>query len=123
MDDMVIFSQPTMQTHFDPTRRLFLDIDASKGYGYGVMVYHAKSKEKINTIASSAAQPTLPLPKILTLVEMNYWPTKLELACLVWTGRETRHTVRAAEQPTVVFTDHILRLNIVKQNTFSFFCL
>jgi hypothetical protein len=50
------FSQPTKLTHFDPTRRFFLNNDASKEYGYGVMVYHAKDEKKTTTIASSAVK-------------------------------------------------------------------
>jgi hypothetical protein len=56
---------------------------------------------------------------MLTSAEKNYWPTDLEVACLVRTVRKTRHMIEAAEQQTVVFTDHISSTNISKQNTLS----
>jgi hypothetical protein len=113
------FSQPTMLTYFDPTRCLFVDIDASKEYGYGVIVYHLKDKGASTTTASNAVQPILFLSKMLTPAEKNYWPTELEVACLVWTVRKTRHMVEAADHPTVIFTDHISSTNIGKQTTLS----
>jgi hypothetical protein len=41
------FSQPTMLTHLDPTQRLFIDVDASNEYSYGIMVYHSKNLMRV----------------------------------------------------------------------------
>jgi hypothetical protein len=83
------------------------------------MVYHAKDEVKTTTIAPSTIKLILFLSKMLTSAGKNYWPTKYKVAYLVWTVRETRHMIEAAEQPTVVFTDHISSTNISKQNILS----
>jgi hypothetical protein len=54
------------------------------------------------------------LRKMLSVAERNYWPTELEVACLVWTIRRIRHLVDASEHPTVVVTDHAATLRITK---------
>ena len=35
-------SKPTYLVHFDPNRRLYVDVDASKAFGIGVVVYYVK---------------------------------------------------------------------------------
>lgn len=76
------FSRPSMLIHFVVWRILFIDIDASKDRGFGVMVY--QSKDEKNPPTSTSIRPILFLSKLLTPAESRYWPTKLEVACLVW---------------------------------------
>ena len=37
-----IFASPTMLHHHDPKRQLYVDLDASKEFGFGAHVYHSK---------------------------------------------------------------------------------
>ncbi|RFU24802.1 hypothetical protein B7463_g11538, partial [Scytalidium lignicola] len=40
-----ILSKPTYLAHLNPNRRLYIDLDASKEYGFGAVAYHVKGDE------------------------------------------------------------------------------
>jgi hypothetical protein len=74
--------------YFNASRRLYIDIDAFKDYGFGVIVYHMQNDNngpldytlKDNRVK---IQPIIFLSKFLTGAESKYWPTKLKMAGLV----------------------------------------
>lgn len=104
------FGGPKFLIHFDPSRQLYIDLDASKQRGFGVIVYHLRNIAVANgeehTATPGRLQPILFLSKLLTTAESRYWPTELEVAGLVWTVRRIRHMIEAAEKKVIVFTDH-----------------
>lgn len=110
---------PNFLVHFDANRRLFLGLDASKERGFGVEVYHVKGNPVGDDFRKSDIQHVLFLSKTLSTAESHYWPTELEVACLVWTIRKTRHLVEACKHPAVIYTDHSATLGIAKQTTLS----
>jgi hypothetical protein len=112
-------SSPTVLVHFNPTKQLYIDLDASKEYAFGVTVYHSNDENDHTMSSSSAVQPILFLSKMLSTAELNYWPTELEVACLVWAVRKTRHMVEAADRPTIIYTNHVSRTTISHQTTLS----
>ena len=114
------FSRPTILTHHDPKRRLYVDLDASKARGFGAMVYHCKDKSQMtDPPCRSTIEPILFLSKLLNDAEKRYWLTELEVAGLVWTIRKIRHMVEASEHPIIVYTDHATILEIVKQTSLN----
>ena len=74
------FQRHTFLTYFDPTRQLYIDIDASKERDFGAMVYNVKTGDRARP---AAIDPILFLSKCLTPAEANYWPTELEMAGVV----------------------------------------
>ena len=104
------FSGPKFLAHFEPKRQLYIDLDASKQRGFGVIVYHLRDRVTANedehTATPGRLQPILFLSKLLTKAEARYWPTKLEVAGLVWSVKRIRHMIEAAEKKVMVFTDH-----------------
>jgi hypothetical protein len=60
-------------------------LDASKEWGFGVMVYHVKGEPKDNEVrfAKGSIEPILFLSQQLTTAERNYWPTELEMAGMI----------------------------------------
>ena len=78
-----LFARPTMLTHYDHTRPMFADLDASQ-LGFGTMVYHTKDNST-GTPHKNQVQPILFLSRVLKDAEKKYWPTELEVAGLVWT--------------------------------------
>lgn len=75
----------TYLTHFDHKRRVYIDLDASKRHGFGVMVYHVKGDPTSSDLPGNDIQPILFVSKLLNIAEANYWPTELEVAGLVCT--------------------------------------
>ena len=98
--------------HFNPTRQLYIDIDASKERGFGAMIYHLKHGDRARP---TAIDPILFLSKCLTPAEARYWPTELEMAGVVWVIRKVHHMVRSSQLATIVWTDHSAIPSIAKQ--------
>ena len=108
------FSRPTFLVHFDPDRQLFIDLDASKAWGFAAIVYHVK-KDAVEGFNRTDVQPILFLSKMLNQAEANYWPTELEVAGLVWVVRKVRHMIESTKKPTIIYTDHSAAVPISKQ--------
>ena len=99
---------------------MFIDLDASKEFGFGVMIYHLKGNlAKGEYPARKAVEPILFLSRLLHPTETCYWPTELELAGIVWVLRKIRHMIESSKHPTLIFTDHGAALGIAKQISLS----
>lgn len=113
------FAKPTFLVHFDPARPLFIDLDASKAWGFAAMIYHVKG-DLAEGFPRTAVQPIMFLSKMLNQAEQNYWPTELEVAGIVWVVRKSRHMIESSRKPpTVIFTDHSAAVPISKQTSLS----
>lgn len=86
------FELPIFLYHFDPTRKLYIDLDASKQYGFAAIIYHVEG-DPDGDFPSTKVQPIMFLSKCLNSAEQNYWPTELEVAGVVWVVRKTRHLI------------------------------
>ena len=113
-------SQPSFLVHFDDKRVLYINLDASKDFGFGAIVYHiiGSIKEGETYPRRSQIRPILFLSRLLKDAETRYWPTELELAGIVWVLTKTRHIVKSTPH-TVVFTDHGAALGLAKQTTLT----
>jgi hypothetical protein len=110
--------------HPNPDRYLYLDVDASKEHGFGVMLYHMEGDDNgpidhTDKGNRHRIQPILFLSKLLTGAESRYWPTELEVACLVWAVRKVRHIILSSKLGTIVYTDHSAIVAIAKQDSLS----
>lgn len=122
------FQKPSFLHHLDPCRPLFVDVDSSKQYGHGAILYHVLGDPKVTTIIKdgkaaqfpkSTIQPILFLSKRLSVPESHYWPTELEVAGLVWVVKKTWHFFEAGQEVTTVFTDHSAATVIANQTNLS----
>lgn len=103
--------------HFSRSRQLYVDIDSSKQSGHGAVVFHSSTPHDDFTRPPPAAsvEPIMFLSRRLTLAERNYWPTELEVSCLVWVTKKIRHLVESTDQPAIIYTDHASTVDITKQ--------
>ena len=69
--------------HFNKNRRLYIDLDASKVYGFGVMVHHVRGDPDTYAYNAADVEPIVFLSKLLNTAETHYWSTELEVAALV----------------------------------------
>lgn len=117
-----LLSAPTYLIHHDPARQLFIDLDSSKEFGIGAMVYHVKigaNWDGKGFPPRKSLEPILFLSRLLTSAETRYWPTELEIAGIVWVLKKTRHLIESSSIPTVIYTDHGSALGIAKQTTLT----
>ena len=110
-------------------RQLYVDLDASKEFGFGAHVYHSSEDKEsrlsipansgISSPKQKSQQPILFLSRLLTNAETRYWPTELEIAGLVWVVKKIRYMIEAATQPTIIYTDHSAVISIVRQTSLN----
>ena len=117
------FGSPTFLSHYDATRFLFIDLDASKAWGFAAMIYHIKGDrvpDVTTKIPRTDVQPIMFLSRCLNTAEHNYWPTELEVAGIVWVVKKIRHMIESnLKPPVVVYTDHSAAVPISKQTTLN----
>ena len=111
------FTKPSFLVHHDPNRPLFIDLDASKAWGFAAMVYHVKGDA--GGFNRTAVQPIMFLSKMLNQAEQNYWPTELEVAGIVWVVRKIRHMIESSKGSPTFFTDHAAAVPISNQTSLS----
>lgn len=68
-----MFRRPSNLSHHDAVRQLYIDIDVSKEFGFGTMLYHRSDGD---AVGPKGAKPILFLSKMLTDTERNYWSTE-----------------------------------------------
>ena len=113
-----IFLRPSILLHYDSSCQLYIDLNASKTFGFGAMVYHIKDKNAHNTSTpqkKTSIEPIMFLSQLLTEAETQYWPTELETTGLVWTIKKICHMVELAKTPAIVYTDHAAIVSIAWQ--------
>jgi hypothetical protein len=108
----------------NPDRYLYLDVDVSKEHGFGVMLYYMEGDDNgsidyIDKGNRHRVQPILFFSKLFTGAESRYWPTELEVACLVWAVRKVRHIILSSKLGTIVYTDYSAIVAIAKQDSLS----
>ena len=68
-----LLSCPLYLVHPDPERQIFIDLDASKEFGFGAMIYHLKGNlAKGEHPARKAVEPILFLSQLVYLMETYY---------------------------------------------------
>ena len=117
------FDDPMFLFHHNEQKRLYIDLDASKERGHGVVVYHIADGKQHDELSKPPpktwVQPVLFMSRTLSSAEERYWPTELEVSCLVWTLRKIRHLIEASDLPVVVYTDHAATVGLSRQKTLS----
>ena len=115
------FVGPTFLVHFDPSRRLYVDLDAFKRWGFAAMVYYVVGNPAEGVaFPRTDVQLILFLSKLLNGAEKNYWPTELEVAGIVWVVKRIRHMIEFTKlSPAIIYTDHSAAVSIFKQTTLA----
>ena len=109
------FRSPTFLVHYDRNRQLYVDLDASKVWGFAAIVYHRSNDTDTRR---TAVQPIMFLSRNINTAERNYWPTELEVAGIVWVVKKVRHMIDSMEKsPTIIYTDHSAAIPISRQTS------
>ena len=115
-------SQPSTLVHHDPNKTLWIDLDASKKFGFGVVVFHTSTCENLpqgRWPSSALVKPILFLSRLLTSAEKNYWPKELEIAGFVWVIKKVRHLIESSQACVIIQTDHSAILDILQQSSIT----
>ena len=113
-----LFTKSIFLTHFNSVKHLYINVDTSKQYEFETVIYYVnKDSVKTADIQWNKIHFILFLSKLLTSVKKKYWFTELETAVLMWIVCKTHHIIETSDKSktTVVFTDHLTTILIVKQ--------
>ena len=115
-----MLSSPTILIYFMPDRILFIDLDALKERGFGAMIYYVKEGTDTSKYPPrTAVQPIMFLSRLLRGPELNYWPTELEIAGMVWVVRKVRHLIESSTKPVIIYIDYGANVGIAKQTSLT----
>ena len=118
-----IFSNSLFLFHQNLTHRLFINLNAVKAETeFEAIVYHVRNKlkyfknsKKMILSFHIQIQSILFLSRQLNQHEKHYWLTELEVTCLVWILWKIWHMIEAAKQATIIWTDHVTMIAIIRQ--------
>ncbi len=114
-------SQPTTLVHHNPDKPLWIDLDASKEFGFGAVAFHTTEDvlHEAKWPSSTFIQPILFLSRLLTAAERNYWPTELEIVGFMWVIKKLRHLVESSRASVIIQTDYSAILDIMQQSSIT----
>ncbi len=98
--------------HFLPKQQLYIDLNVFKEFGFEAHVYHTKEFTEDSTSKQKSMKSVLFLSRLLQDAEMQYWPTELEVAGLVWVVKKTRHIIEVVTKNVIIYTDHVASVRI-----------
>ena len=117
------FTSPSFLIHYNRTRPLFVNLNAFKSFEFATMIYHHKKNsisKAFSKIIRIDVQSIMFLSRYLNTAEHNYWPTKLEIADVMWIVKKIRHMIEfSLKSPVIVYTDHSAAVSISKQTTLN----
>ena len=114
------FATTRFLIHYDRTRTLYFDLDASKDWGFAAMIYHVVGANGRSDFSRTDVQPIMFLSKLLNTAERNYWPTELEVAGIVWVVKKIRWMIDSIlAPPVIIYTDHSAAIPISRQTTLT----
>lgn len=120
VQEMICNENPTILSHFDPDKTLYLNVDGCLERGFGVMVFHTKDGfvwDGNSPIPSAECLPVLFLSRCLTKEELNYGPTEQEVACLVWAVKNIHTMIHGSNREVIALTDHSATVDIMRNTS------
>ena len=115
-------SQSSTPVHHNLEKVLWIDLDASKEFGFGAIVFHTAANETFLEgcwSSTTSVQPVLFLSRLFTPAERNYWPTELEIAGFVWMIKKVRHIIELSKAKVIIQTNHLTIINILQQSSIT----
>ena len=99
-----------------------MNLNANKKFDINVVVYYVKKNFiKSNEYSiKSFIQSIMFLFKLLNSIEIRYWSIEMKVVDIIWVLRKIRHFIESFISFIVIYIDHNVTLNIIKQITFSF---
>lgn len=115
-------SQLSTLVYHNPEKTLWIDLDASKEFGFGAIVFHTASDKVVPEDCwplASTIQPVIFLSRLFTFAKRNYWPTMLEIAGFVWVVKKVRHIIELSKVGVIIQTDHFAIIDILQQSSIT----
>ena len=108
--------------HFDHTRQFYIDLDTSKKNEIDAMIYHVSLTSTISREEYSQrtkVQFILFLSRLQSSAKIRYWSIELKIVEFVWVLRKIRHLIESFKLSIIVYIDHEISVEIVKQTSLS----
>ncbi len=98
-------AQPSTLVHHNTEKIFWIDLDASKEFGFEAIVFYTTSNKAIpegRWPSANAIQPILFLSRLLTPAERNCWPTKLKITSFMWVMKKVRHIIELSKSNVII---------------------
>ena len=118
-----VLSQPSTLVHHNPDKVLWIDLDASKEFGFKAIFFHTISNKAIpkgRWPSATNIQPVFFFSRLLTPAERSNWPTELEIVGFVWVVKKLRYIIESSKASVIIQTDHSVILDILQQSSITF---
>lgn len=112
-------AKPITLAYHDPDKILWIDLDSSKEFRFGAVIFHTDEENKLTEGTwplKTSIHPLIFLSRLLSPAESHYWPTELEIAGFIWVIKKVRHLVESARAKVIIQTDHSAIRDIVQQS-------
>ena len=111
--------QAVMLVYYLLDRVLWIDLDAFKEFGFGIIMFHTNDDAAALSgkwLPQTSIQLIMFFSRLSTDAEQNYWPTELKIAGFIWIIMKIRHLVKLSKHKVVIQTNYSAIVNIVKQH-------
>lgn len=100
----LVLNQPTTLIPHNPNGALWIDLNNSKEFGFGLVAFHIVEEilHKIRWLFSTFMQPILFLSRLLTIAKKNCWPTKLKITGFLSVIKNLRHLVEYSHTSVII---------------------
>ena len=115
-------SQPSTLIHHNPEKVLWIDLNASKEFGFGAIVFHMAANKTFlerRWPFTISVQPVLFLSRLFTPTERNYWPTELEITGFIWVVKKVKHIIESSKAKVIIQTNHSAIIDILQQSSIT----
>lgn len=115
-------SKPITLAHHDPNKILWIDLNASKEFGFGAVIFHINEENELTEGTwplKTSIRSLIFLSRLLSPAESHYWPTELEIVGFVWVLKKVRHLIESARAKVMVQIDHSAIRDIVQQSSIT----
>lgn len=110
-------SQPSILVHYNPEIIIWIDLDISKKFDFGVIIFYTASNKALSEWhwpSTILVKLIFFLWRLLILAKKNYWSTKLEITGFVWVVKKVRYIIESSKLDIIIQTDYLVILNILQ---------
>ena len=98
-------SQSFILLHNNPEKVLWIDLNASKEFGFKAIVFYITSSKTISEEcwpSANTIQPILFFFRLLAPAKRNFWLIELEIAGFVWVVKKVRHIIESSKSNIII---------------------
>ena len=115
-----VFRKIILFVHHDSIKSLYIDVNVFKRRNIEIIIYHLKLETNFNNFKRFQIEFIMFLNRMFILTKKRYWFIELKIIDLIWIMKRVRYLIEIFRYFIIIFTNHAINIDIVKQIIFSF---